>query len=236
MNWTIRELAVTESTNDDAKKAAEAGEAAGLVIWALLQTAGRGRQGRTWESPEGNLYCSLLLRPVCESKDFSQYAFVAALAIYDAVKALAPKAALTLKWPNDVLADQKKISGVLLESGPGWLVTGIGLNILNHPEGGLYPATSLHALGVKTDPKTALDRLLESFGRWQATLRKDGFAPIRAAWLERAGRGRLTVKLPQGVLEGVFAGLAPDGALCLKLADGSERAIATGDVFLSTGS
>jgi BirA family biotin operon repressor/biotin-[acetyl-CoA-carboxylase] ligase len=236
MNWVVRNLAVTESTNDDAKKAAEGGEPEGLVIWALRQTAGRGRHGRNWESPEGNLYCSLLLRPVCETKDFSQYAFVAALALYDVVKALAPKAGITLKWPNDVLADGKKISGVLLESGPGWLVAGMGLNILNHPEGGLYPATSLQALGVQTDPKTALDKLLERIVHWQAILQKDGFTPIRGAWLERAGQGRMMVKLPQGTVEGLFAGLAADGALRLKLADGSERAIATGDVFPATGS
>jgi BirA family biotin operon repressor/biotin-[acetyl-CoA-carboxylase] ligase len=236
MNWRIRRLAVTASTNDDAKKAARGGEPEGLVVWALRQTDGKGRHGRTWESPEGNLYCSLLLRPACAPKDFGQYGFVAALALYDVVHEYAPNTSVTLKWPNDVLADGKKISGVLIESGEGWLIVGMGLNILSHPEGGLYPATSLCALGgTETDVKTILERLLERITHWQNVLKTESFASIRVAWLERAGQGRVMVKLPQGVVEGTFLGLGADGALWLRLADGSERAIATGDVFPAAG-
>ena len=126
MDWRIRQLAETSSTNDEAKRAAEAGEDEGLVVWALKQTAGRGRHGRLWESPEGNIYCSVLLRPDCDARHAGHYSFVAALALADTVHEFLPNAAVTLKWPNDVLVDGKKISGILLESPAaarliGWL-------------------------------------------------------------------------------------------------------------------
>src|SRR5262249_14501963 len=101
--WRVRWLEGTASTNDDARRAAEAGEAEGLVIAAKRQTAGRGRQGRVWESPEGNLYCSVLLCPKSIPRDAGLYSFVAALAVYDVVAALLPQANIRLKWPNDVL-------------------------------------------------------------------------------------------------------------------------------------
>ena len=127
--WRVRELDATSSTNDDVKKAAEAGEAEGLVVVAKRQTAGRGRHGRVWESPEGNLYCSMLLRPADMQATGAFYSFVAALALRDTVAALLPGAAVTLKWPNDVLVGGRKIAGILLEGGPQWLVIGIGLNV-----------------------------------------------------------------------------------------------------------
>lgn len=232
INWIVRELAITGSTNDDAKRAAEAGEPEGLVFRALRQTAGRGRHGRTWESPEGNLYCSLLLRPSGQKKDIGQYSFVASLALCDTVREHAPKASITLKWPNDVLLNGKKVSGILLESGEGWLVCGMGLNFQHHPENALYPATSLAAEGAaKTELKSVLDMLLARFAHWYGIMQSKGFAPIRDAWLAHAEKRRMTVKLPDGAVEGVFAGLDANGALRLRLADGAERAIATGDVF-----
>ena len=235
-DWRVQKLISTPSTNDDAKLAAQAGEAEGLVIQALRQTSGRGRHGRVWESPEGNLYSSILLRPTLAAKDIGQLSFVAALAIHDTVRAFLPKADITLKWPNDVLVDGKKISGILLESGEGWLVMGIGLNVRHHPEGGLYPSTSLTASGAGD---LALDevlvKLLEHVGQWYETLQKKGFEPVRAAWLSHAKTGAMTVKLPNGTIEGDFVGLDANGCLRLRLADGTERAIATGDVFPTLG-
>lgn len=232
--WRICPLDVTPSTNDEAKKAAEAGEAEGLVICARTQTAGRGRHGRGWESPEGNLYCSMLLRPGGNARDLGAYGFVAALAVHDVVKELLPRAAITLKWPNDVLAGSKKISGVLLEAGEGYLICGIGLNILHHPADALYPAASLKSLGAAAPPvPEILARLLDHFSRWLGVLRGQGFAPLRKAWLDRAHKGRVSVCLADKVLEGDFADLGEDGRLLLQLADGSEQAISAGDVFFS---
>src|SRR5271163_1347566 len=114
--WRIKKLDTATSTNDEVKHGAASSESEGFVVWALRQTAGRGRYGRTWESPEGNLYASILLRPACDMKQAAHYGFAAALALHDTVQVLAPQTKITLKWPNDVLADGKKISGILLET------------------------------------------------------------------------------------------------------------------------
>lgn len=236
INIRIRQLAVTASTNDDAKQAAEVGEAEGLVIHALRQTAGRGRHGRQWESPEGNLYCSVLLRPSGEIRTYGQYSFVAALALADTVTELLPHTKVTLKWPNDVLAGGKKISGILLESGTGWLVAGMGLNVLHHPDNTLYPSTSLKAANAAVlDSSKILKTLLAHFVRWHAVMQKEGFIPIRSAWLEKAQKGPLTLRLPDATIEGVFTDIDEHGHLILRLADGAKRVIATGDVFFAPG-
>lgn len=231
----IQKLTITASTNDDAKAAAERGEAEGLVIWALKQTAGRGRQDRVWESPEGNLYCSVLLRPDASPNDLGLYSFITANAMYDTVRQCLPVADITLKWPNDVLVEGKKIGGILLEVVGNALIIGMGLNVMAHPKEGLYPSTSIRAEGGS--PKTLddiLDMLLQNLGHWYGVMQKDGFEPIREFWLKRAVKGPMNVRLPQGQITGDFADLDKKGHLILHLADGSEKAIATGDVFLSS--
>lgn len=240
ISWRIQRLAATASTNDDVKRAAEAGEAEGLAVWALKQTAGRGRHGRQWESPEGNLYASMLLRPQCEARELGHYSFIAGLAVHDAVQSILPAVAITLKWPNDVLVQNKKIAGILLEAAPaqkdkiGWLVIGAGLNVAYHPSDVLYPTTSLLAEGVaRVELSDILERLLVRLAYWQDVLKTQGFEPVLAAWWDRAERGKLSVRLPRETLEGTFSGIDPHGNLRLRLADGSERAIASGDVFLS---
>ena len=233
IDWHVRVLPETASTNDDVKKAAEQGEAEGLIVQALRQTAGRGRHGRVWESPVGNLYCSALLRPPALDTTAGFYSFVAALALADTVAAHADQAVVTLKWPNDVLANGKKISGILLERVANALVIGMGLNVAHHPGESSYPATSLWDLGAHTVLSDVLHRLLDRLANWDAVLRRDGFAPIRTAWLARALTGPLTVKLPTATVDGEFAGLSNQGHLRLRLADGAERSIASGDVFPS---
>jgi BirA family biotin operon repressor/biotin-[acetyl-CoA-carboxylase] ligase len=231
-DFRLRRFDTVASTNDEAKQAAAAGEPEGLVIQALRQTAGRGRQDRAWESPSGNLYVSILLRPTLPMRDIGQFSFLAALAIYDTIRAHLPAASLTLKWPNDVLAQGKKISGILIEAGEGWLVIGIGLNIAHYPKNTIWPAISLHALGAKPDLSAVLNQTLADLDHWYDTLQRQDFAPLRAAWLERAQTGPLGVRLPEGDINGNFAGIDENGRLRLVLADGSERVIATGDVFL----
>ena len=239
--YKLRQVPVTASTNEDAKRAAETGEAEGLVIQALCQTAGRGRQGRAWESPEGNLHASVLLRPCCSSQEAGYYSFVIALAVADTVRTFLPKAAVELKWPNDALVNGKKISGILLEASPvakdtvGWLVIGVGINIKHHLDKGLFPATSLTAEGVKDpDVSKALEALLERFFHWRGVLLKEGFALIRSAWMAQAKGGPIVARLPQETIEGEFAGLNAQGHLILRLRDGTERAITVGDVFFES--
>ncbi len=240
--YRLREVAVTASTNADAKQAAEAGEPEGLVIQALSQTSGRGRQGRVWESPDGNIYASVLLRPRCLPLEVGYYSFVTALAVYDAVHEFLPQARIELKWPNDVLVGGKKISGILLEAAPiekglvDWLVIGVGVNVRHFPENALYPATSLLAEGADASVPLVLENLLKYLLIWQDRLKNDGFEPVRIAWLGQARKGALTARLPQEVLEGTFSDLDRQGNLILQLADGSERAIAAADVYFPNAS
>lgn len=230
---------VTNSTNDDAKAAALAGESEGYVVQALRQKAGRGRHGRVWESPEGNLYVSVLLRPRATLQQVTFYSFAAAMAVYDAVLAAKPDANIQLKWPNDVLVGGKKISGVLLEAAPvengivDWLVIGVGINVASYPETTLYPATSLKAEGVEASVSQVLEDFLKSLDHWHMTLRYDGFRPVRRAWLADAKLGGMVVRLPREELSGSFGGLDECGGLILRMADGTDRVIEAGDVFFT---
>lgn len=232
------------STNDAAKALARAGAAEKTLVWAREQTQGRGRRGRTWHSPPGNLYLSLVLRPHREAARAAQLSFVAALALGDALHALAgPALALRYKWPNDVLCGGKKLAGILLESETGtdgsvqFVVIGVGVNLASRPEDVEYPATSLAAEGIAGVTPTAL---LEAFARhvdlWVGRWRQEGFAPVRTAWLARAsGLGApITVRLERVTLCGRFHDLGADGALVLDAAEGRRR-IAAGEVFPASG-
>jgi BirA family biotin operon repressor/biotin-[acetyl-CoA-carboxylase] ligase len=230
--WRIRSVDVTASTNDDVRKAVIAGEPEGFVVTAKQQMSGRGRQGRVWESPAGNLYCSVLLRPNNMPQVAGLYSFVAALAVEDAVHSFLPKTPVALKWPNDVLVSGKKISGILLEVEGDALIIGVGINVAQHPDNALYPATSLVAEGAGIDVPILLDRLLQRLGHWHDCMQSEGFVPIRAAWLEHAQKGALTVRLPHETVQGRFAGIDENGRLRLQLEGGAERSISTGDVFL----
>jgi len=233
MRFDIRRIETTSSTNDDVKAAAERGGAEGLVVWALTQTAGRGRQGRAWQSPEGNLYFSVLLRPRAPKRVWGNYSFVLGLAIGEAVRGFLPDAKVELKWPNDVLVGGKKISGILLEAGEGWLVAGVGVNVKHVPENPMYPATSLAAEGAKVaELEGVLRKVLDALNDWYEQMDKSGFAPIRDAWLESAKKGAMRVRLPslESELTGEFADLDADGNLVLRLADGEVRKISAGDV------
>lgn len=232
IDWHIRRLDATTSTNDELRREAETDAGEGLVITAERQSAGRGRQGRVWESPPGNLYCSVLLHPQNMPAAAGFYSFVAALAVHDAVRHFLPAAPVTLKWPNDVLVSGKKISGILLEVFGDALIAGIGVNIAHYPEQTVYPATSLVAEGAegfKSDD--ILESLLPRLGYWHDWMQSEGFEPIRRAWLERAQKGPMIVRLSQGILQGDFGGIDEQGRLRLLLADGAERFISTGDVF-----
>ncbi len=229
-----------DSTNEEAKRRASAGAPEGTLVWARTQSVGRARRGRAWISEPGNLYMSIVLRPAYPPAVAAQLGFAAALAVGEAALPLLPRPeALRYKWPNDVLVDGRKVSGILLESqaaGEGrldWLVAGIGVNIASFPPNAEYPATSLAAAGARS---VSVEALLEAVARrfhfWYERWRDEGFAPLRAAWLARAlGLGEaIRVRLPGGESSGRFAGLDEAGALLL--ADGTqERRIAAGDVF-----
>ena len=240
--YHILELPTTDSTSEEAKRLGRAGAPEGTLIWALRQTAGHGRFGRPWISPLGNLYFSLLLRPDLPPRQTMQLTFVAALAMADSISAIVPVgAAVTCKWPNDVLIAGKKVAGILLESSldnggrVDSLVIGIGVNVASHPppQDVHYPATSLWAEGATTETaRSVLEMFCPSFLLWYGQWRQRGFHPVREAWLARAERLHrpIQVRLQSDTTAGIFADLDPTGALILQQGRG-QRLILAGDVF-----
>lgn len=240
--WRVLHFDEIDSTNEEARRRAAAGDEGDLALHADVQTAGRGRRGRPWVSTLGNLMFSLLLRPKAGPARAAELSFATAIALHEALAQLTGEGfRFQLKWPNDVLLDGAKVAGILLESATGsdgaleFLVIGAGINLVHHPENTPYPATSVAAtLGHQVPVQAALDEVLARLGHWITVWEREGFAPIREAWVSRAaGLGeRITVRLSHETIEGVFAGLRPDGALDLVLDSGASRAITAGDVFL----
>jgi BirA family biotin operon repressor/biotin-[acetyl-CoA-carboxylase] ligase len=227
------------STNDEARRLAASGDSGPVWITAGEQTAGRGRRGRVWVSPKGNLMSTLLLNPRAPAAECAQLSFVSAIASADTVAHFAPEADVKVKWPNDVLANGRKISGILLESAsaggePYFLAIGIGINLAHFPPDTDFPATSLAALGVPPPPVAeALTQLGAHFAKWYEVWRAHGFTPIRDAWLARAANlgGRIRARLTNGDTSGVFEGMDESGALLLREASDRLRIIAAGEVF-----
>lgn len=230
------------STNDEAKDRARSGSPERTVVWAKVQQTGRGRRGRAWASPEGNLYTSTILRPRATPAVAAQMSFVASLAIAETAEAfLPPMAAVRCKWPNDVLVQGRKVAGILLESEASadgrlaWLVLGVGINLRYFPEGTEFAATSLAEEGAEhPEPAAALGVYAHKLAHWYARWQAEGFAPVRAAWLARAVNrgGPVVVRLSDRELAGTFVDLDSDGVLLLDRGDGGAPVrIAAGDVF-----
>lgn len=215
---------------------AEQGAAEGSWLRAGRQTGGRGRMGRSWDSPDGNLYCSTLVRVAASDPAPHTLALVAANAVHALIAPLCAGEA-RIKWPNDILVDGAKIAGILLERVGDAIVIGIGVNVTAHPTGLDRPATSLMAQRANEATADALlHRLATLFAHWLGIWRAQGLEPVRAHWLLNAhGSGTpMRVVLPDGeVVHGTFDTLDRHGMLILRLANGRSRAIHAGDVILS---
>jgi BirA family biotin operon repressor/biotin-[acetyl-CoA-carboxylase] ligase len=214
-----------------------AGDGVGEGTWlrAERQSGGRGRLGRDWESPAGNLYCSTIIRVRPGEPPASTLALVTAVAVHQAIDALLP-GRTRIKWPNDIMAGPAKLCGMLLERTGDAIIIGIGVNVMAHPSLADRPTTSLWALGaVETTAATLLDAIASALSDAVYAWRTYGLGPIRARWLAAAHPAgtRLRISLPDGeALEGRFDDLSSDGELILRLDNGSTRAIHAGDVFL----
>ena len=233
----IRTVAETGSTNADliALAAAAQGIEEGLWLRAERQTGGRGRQGRVWQSPPGNFYGSTAVRLRPADPPAATLALVVAVALHEALAVHAPAAPLSIKWPNDVLLAGAKLAGILLERTADTVVVGIGANLAHHPADLDRPVTSLAAHSPAPDPADFVLTLAESFARWLSRWRGEGLGVVRERWLARAHPigTALSAQLPDGTrADGLFQGLDGDGALILRLADVSQRAIHAGDIFL----
>jgi BirA family biotin operon repressor/biotin-[acetyl-CoA-carboxylase] ligase len=229
------------STNEEAMRLARDGDPGRLWLVAREQLQGRGRRGRSWSSPPGNLYASLLLIDAAPSEHLPELGFVAGVALVRALRdILGNDPRLGLKWPNDILFDGAKLSGILLESSvlPGGrtaCVAGFGVNCRSHPATLPYAATDLATIGTILDaPEDVLSRLSDAMARSLETwATSGGFAEIRAQWLKSAlGLGEpIRIALGTTHLSGVFESIDSRGRLILRQGT-NTRAIEAGDVFL----
>ncbi len=224
--WRLERFARLPSTADLLRSRAEAGEAAGLALLADAQSAGRGQHGRSWASPPGNLYLSVLLRPPVRLWP-APWSLLAAVALAEALEA-AGAAAITLKWPNDVLLEGRKLAGILPEAAVGaggmlaWLGMGFGVNLAHAPALPDRPTAALADITTAPAPMAFAPMLIARLARWQARAEAEGFAQVRAAWLARgpAPGAPMALRRGENVHQGAFAGLAEDGSLLLAEAGG----------------
>lgn len=209
-------------------------------IMAHQQTAGRGRRGRNWVNPNGNLAATLIYRPDASPADAAKRSFVMAIALFEALNQFVPAYKLALKWPNDVLLAGGKVAGILLEStGNGgsvdWLSIGVGVNLTSHPEQIHDAAFAPVALSSETeapDAETFLTHLAAAFVTQEARMARHGFDGIRTQWLKYAARlGEvITARTTQDDIAGIFDSVDEDGNLILTTARGT-KVIPAADVF-----
>lgn len=238
LGYRLERFESLATTSGEAMDRARAGEPGRLWIVAREQTAGRGRQGRPWSSPPGNLHASLLLIDAAPTRVTPQLGFVAGVALLDALDAIAPGVPCSLKWPNDALSGGAKLAGVLVEGAtlPGGrfaCVIGVGVNCATSPRGLAYRTTSLAELGSQLTPDGLLPALADMFARRLELWRSGaGFAQIRDAWLARAaGLGApMRVEAFGRRLEGVFETIDEHGRLILSTSSGRET-VEAADVF-----
>jgi BirA family biotin operon repressor/biotin-[acetyl-CoA-carboxylase] ligase len=236
-------LASVASTNDVARGLADQGEAAGLFVQAERQTAGRGRQGRVWQSPPGNLYASLILRPRRPLAEAASFSLVMALALAETVEELAQGALVPMvKWPNDVLVGGAKLAGILLEGasdghgGCSWLIAGMGVNVAWSPGDAVpYPTTDLAACGLGgLAPIELLGALTGPLRRRLDAWESGGFAALRRSWLARAAGlgGTVSLRLGAETVRGRLVDIDEGGAICLEQRPGEIARFAAGEVVL----
>lgn len=243
MPEVIRLDSVDSTSSEALRRAREHRLADGWIV-AGAQSLGRGRHGRTWSSPPGGLYATRLIVTALPVGRLVGLTLVAGLAVHDAASHLVPESAcalLTLKWPNDLLAGEAKLAGVLIETEPlgpdgNAVAIGIGMNVAASAAGE-PAASSLSDLGGTADAEAAFDALSAALarriGEWNSGL---GLAAILSSWQERAmSPGTPTrVRIGNAVLAGGYRGLDATGAMLLELESGEVRAIHAGEVVLGT--
>ena len=241
------------STSTEAARAAASGDSGDVWFCALQQTEGRGRRGRAWQTASGNLAASLLVVPDCDPSISATLGFVAGVAMNRALRQVVPNAVIkqgidgadgqnntriALKWPNDVLADGAKLSGILLEAqkrpdGGMAIVVGMGVNIVAAPEGLPYLATSLRALGYDISAETVFAALSDA---WVDTIEVwnsgRGIPDVLSLWREAAaGIGaEVAVSRDGEIVRGIFETIDEAGRLVVRANDNRRIAITAGDV------
>ncbi len=229
-NWNLIALKQIDSTNEEAKRIiAKNQQIENSVVWAESQTKGKGRLDRKWESPCGNLYCSFIVK----NENAHLMGFTTAVAVIEAIKNyVEDENKVKSKWPNDVLVEGKKISGILLEVYENYLIIGVGINVNSHPENSSYPTTNLLETGENVRAYDVLESLSESLLDNINLLKNKGFVVIREKWLQYAYKigEKIQVNLINESTKGTFKGISEQGALILQT-NSEIRNIIAGDVF-----
>lgn len=235
----IRTVTATGSTNADLIARLGAGEFVPEGEWLVAdrQNAGRGRQGRTWFDGCGNFMGSTVIHPGPGDPPAPTLALAAGLAVYEAIQSLCRlPSALMLKWPNDLLLGDAKLSGILLERAGDAVVIGIGVNLAAAPDLPDRKTIALSALGPAPDRDSFSVALAASLDRELERWRTSGLAPMIRRWLAAGTPEGTLLRIHEpdgGVVAGCFAGLDSEGTMRLRLEDGSVRAIHAGDVMLA---
>lgn len=238
--FNIVEYDMVGSTMDTAFELLEQGfpkENRIKIILAKTQSAGRGRHGRTWISPSGNLHKSLILKlNNYDARTIYQLSFVMSVALHRVMSNLMDGEKPKNKWPNDLLIEGKKIAGVLLEAHPAYnaVIIGIGLNILKKPENLMYPATSLHSHGIYLSPKSLATQIGRQFQELLKSWEEGNFNNIVQEWKQQAwGIGKeASILYKQQVLRGTVYDIDDNGFLLLKEASGRIERIFAGDIII----
>ena len=199
----------------------------GRVIQAGEQTGGRGRRGNQWLSPKGNLYQSIILKPTIDKTEWGQLSFVIAVALGQACATVRIND-YHLKWPNDVLINDKKLAGILIEVQDDFVIIGTGVNI-QHCDDDRAKVSDFSDTSINNFRDEFLKQIEIYFKIWE----KEGFAPIRTLWMKHAYRlgDHIQARLPNVTYEGVFEDLDTRGVLLLREKDGNLRKINSGEIL-----
>lgn len=227
------------STMDEGRIQVLKGVEEGAVIVASRQTQGRGRRGRQWESPLGNLFMTYITYLNCPLSQAPQLSFVACVSVGEFLRPLLPPGnSLTYKWPNDLLLNKKKVGGLLLEAIPlshkpeiAYLV-GCGLNLKEHPLEPRYPATSFQEEGIYLNYDEVLKGITSSLAHFIALWQQNGFAPIQTLWMKGCAhlQEKIRFDIQEKIYEGIFEGLDEEGLLILNNTQGTIK-LAAGEIL-----
>ena len=243
IDWAIHCFDRLESTQITLKDMAEQGAVEGTVVHALTQDGGYGRFKRQWVSSGGNLYLSFLLKPHCAVHTISQLSFVVSLAAANTIQDyIKDPDIIRLKWPNDVLMNGQKCSGILIEIDTNsagdlnWVAAGIGVNVMTSPPD-MGAAIKEYGKNENIDLIDFRDALLMNIAKTYDLWRHDGFTPIRDKWLLHGFEDgqNMTVQSSHGRLQGAYKGLDESGNLLLETKDKIIEVITSGDVEMTSG-
>jgi len=201
----------------------------------LAQDSGRGRHGRAWETVEGNFFGSTIVQLQASDPPAPALALAAGLALIEAVETAVPTAALSLKWPNDLMLGDAKLAGILLERSGDRVVAGFGVNLAAAPSIAGRKTASLASL-AKLDPKAFASLIAGSFARVLVAWRTAEPSAFAQAWMARAHPIGTALEVhigPGERISGTLDGIEPDGAMRLRLADDRIELVRAGDVSLA---